>query len=54
MVFVTSTLQLKNIGNYLTIEGEAKKKNEKKSESISIPCTVMRSIKPMMILIYIY
>ena len=54
MVFVTSTLQLKNIGNYLTIEGEAKKKNEKKSESISIPCSVMRSIKPMMILIYIY
>ena len=30
MVFVTTTLQLKNIGNYPTIEGEATKMKKKK------------------------
>lgn len=53
MVFVTSALQWKNIGNYLMSNNRGRGEKNEKNESISIPWTVMRSIKPMMILIYI-
>ena len=53
MVLVTSALQWKNIGNYLMSNNRGRdEKKKKKNESRSIPWTVMRSIKPMMILIY--